>query len=131
MSFIMIVDDDADFAEASAVALRAAGHEVQIQLETEGVCERMEERAPDMLILDVMFPDDSSGGFELARAIRQYQDEKFKDIPILMLTAVNTTFPLGFGAKDIDDTWLPISDFVEKPVDISTLMAKVTGLLSK
>jgi hypothetical protein len=53
---------------------------------------------PDALILDVMFPENPSGGFELARSIRK----KWGEIPVLMLTAVNQQFPLGFSGKDID-----------------------------
>jgi hypothetical protein len=46
-----------------------------------------------------------------------------------MLTAVNTRFPLGFGPKDIDERWLPVTDFLEKPVDFDTLRHKVAQLL--
>jgi hypothetical protein len=48
-----------------------------------------------------------------------------------MLTAVNVRFPLGFGVHDIDEKWLPVSDFVEKPVDFSVLCSKVSALLAK
>ena len=45
-----------------------------------------------------------------------------------MLTAVNQQFPLGFSNKDIDPTWLPVTDFVEKPVDFDALCQKVKAL---
>ena len=47
-----------------------------------------------------------------------------------MLTAVNQQFPLGFSNKDIDPNWLPVTDFVEKPVDFDLLRQKITRLLS-
>ncbi len=128
MAHLMIVDDDEDFASAAATILRDAGHEVQIELETENAFKHMEDNRPDLVILDVMFPEDSSAGFELARTMRHYS-EKLKDVPVLMLTAVNTKFPLGFSSRDIDDTWLPVSDFLEKPVDFDTLRNKVDALL--
>ncbi len=37
----------------------------------------------------------------------------------------------GFGSRDIDDNWLPISDFLEKPVDFDVLLNKVDALLPK
>jgi len=37
--------------------------------------------------------------------------------------------PLGFNAGDIDDTWLPVSDFLEKPVDFEVLKKKVASFL--
>ena len=128
MAYVMIVDDDDDFAAAASTILRNAGHEVQIELDTESATKSMEKRPPELVILDVMFPEDASAGFELARTMRHY-NEKLKDIPVLMLTAVNAKFPLGFGSRDIDDNWLPVSDFLEKPVDLDVLRGKVDALL--
>ena len=130
MAYLLIVDDDEDFASAAATALQAAGHEVLIELDTASAVASMEARRPDLAILDVMFPEDVSAGFELARTMRHH-NEKLKDIPILMLTAVNVKFPLGFGTGDIDETWLPISDFLEKPVDLDVLRSKVDALLAR
>ncbi len=130
MAYLLIVDDDEDFATAAATVLRSADHEVQIELDTAAAVKSMEKRRPDLVILDVMFPEDMSAGFELARTMRHY-NEKLKGIPIVMLTAVNTRFPLGFSPRDIDDAWLPVSDFIEKPVDLDVLRSKVDALLQK
>ncbi len=130
MAYIMIVDDDEDFASATAKALTDAGHEVRVVLETRGVIDKMMERPPALVILDVMFPEDPSAGFELARNIKQH-DEKLENIPILMLTAINARFPLGFGPGDIDKCWLPVMDFLDKPVDLNVLTGKVSQLLRK
>ncbi len=128
MAYLLIVDDDEDFASAAAKMLDDAGHETAIVLESGKAVTEMEKRCPDLVILDVMFPENSSAGFELARTIRHY-NEKLKDVPILMLTAVNKKFPLGFSSRDIDDNWLPVSDFLEKPVDLDVLRNKVINLL--
>ena len=130
MAYLLIVDDDEDFATAVATVLRGAGHEVKIELDTESGLKRMEAKQPDLAILDVMFPEDSSAGFELARTMKHFNDD-LKKIPILMLTAVNSQFPLGFGKTDIDENWLPVSDFLEKPVDLDVLQEKVEALLTK
>jgi CheY-like chemotaxis protein len=61
----------------------------------------------------------------------RHKNNNLKDIPILMLTAINTKFPLGFGAKDIDEDWLPVTDFLEKPVDFDLLRQKVAQLLGQ
>ena len=89
----------------------------------------MENRPPDLAILDVMFPEDASAGFGLARFMRN-EKEQLKTVPTIMLTAINTKFPLGFGPKDIDDSWMPVTDFLEKPVDFDILRDKVTKLLN-
>ena len=130
MAYILVVDDDWDFADATAISLRQAGYEVAVAPNPTDAKESMEARRPDLLILDVMFPENMSAGFELARTMRHFS-ESVKDIPILMLTAVNTKFPLGFSRRDIDDEWLPVSDFLEKPVDLQTLTAHVAALLGQ
>ena len=129
MARILVVDDDADFTDAICTVLRGAGHTVGGFAETEGVIERLSSQQPDLLILDVMFPEHSSAGFDLAREIRQ--NEQLSRLPILMLTAVNTRFPLGFGPDDIDDDWLPVQEFIEKPVDFDLLLERIAKLLCR
>ena len=130
MAYILIVDDDEDFAQTTATVLRKEGHDVQIELDTESAVQSMKNKTPDLAVLDVMFPEDISAGFELARHMR-HESEQLKMIPILMLTAINTKFPLGFGPKDIDDDWLPVTEFLEKPVDFDVLVNKVSKLLGQ
>ncbi|MBM4032150.1 MAG: response regulator [Planctomycetes bacterium] len=129
MGYLLIVDDDEDFAGAAAKVLRDAGHEVRVELDVPSAVRSMRQRRPDLAILDVMFPEDSSAGFSLAREIRG-EAGNLRDVPLLMLTAVNSRFPLGFSSKDIDDCWLPVDEFLEKPVDLDLLCARVAGLLS-
>lgn len=130
MAYLLIVDDDEDFAGAISMVMKNAGHEVAVELDTKSALTSMEQRKPDLLILDVMFPEDSSAGFDLARTVR-HQREGLKDMPILMLTAVNQKYPIGFGNKDIDDNWMPVSEFLEKPVEFDVLKNKVEALLKK
>jgi DNA-binding response OmpR family regulator len=128
MAYVLIVDDDEDFASTAAIVLQKEGHNVEIELSTDDAEKSMENKTPDLVVLDVMFPEDDSAGFELARFMR-HKSETLQNVPILMLTAINTKFPLGFGTKDIDDDWLPVADFLEKPVDFEVLRQKVAALL--
>jgi DNA-binding response OmpR family regulator len=130
MAYLMIVDDDDNFASATAVALQHAGHEVTISPDPAAAVADMGARVPDLIILDVMFPEAASGGFELARFIRR-ADSPLAEVPILLLTAVNARFPLGFGPQDIGESWLPVSDFLEKPVDLRVLLTRVNALLKE
>ncbi|NUQ66333.1 MAG: response regulator [Pirellulales bacterium] len=126
MAYLLIIDDDEDFAGAVAAVLQSEGHETAIELDDRKAMDRLRQRRPDAIVLDVMFPENPSGGFELARKIRRSYDR----LPILMLTAVNQQFPLGFSNKDIDPTWLPVTEFLEKPVDFQLLSRKVAQLLA-
>jgi CheY-like chemotaxis protein len=125
MAYLLIIDDDEDFAEAVATVCRAEGHEVAIEHDATRAEAKFAERTPDAVVLDVMFPENPSAGFEVARALRK----KSSDVPILMLTAVNQQFPLGFSNRDIDPTWLPVTSFVENPVDFQVLKTKINELL--
>ena len=129
MAYLLIVDDDEDFTNALEIVLSNAGYEVGTRQDIEGGLESMKERPPDLVILDVMFPEDSSAGFELARTMKQ--EEKLKNTPVLILSAVNTRFFIGFGKKDIDEDWLPVHDFLEKPMDFEVLKNKISELLRK
>ncbi len=130
MAYLLIVDDDRDFATAAAGFLRGAGHDVEIALDTDEAVRSMKARRPDLAIVDVMFPENTCGGFELARTIRHH-DPDLQGIPVLILTAINTKFPLGFDRRDIDENWLPVLEFVEKPVDFGVMLEKISMALEQ
>ncbi|MFC1541216.1 response regulator [Candidatus Latescibacterota bacterium] len=130
MSHLMIIDDDEDFAAAAATVLRDAGHDVTVELNVTSAEKSLINRKPDLIILDVIFPENDSAGFEFARKIK-HSDRDIKDIPILILTAVNSSFSLGFSSNDIDEDWLPIETFIEKPVDFDILEKKINTIIEE
>jgi CheY-like chemotaxis protein len=125
MAYVLIIDDDEDFANAAAAVLKNANHEVEIIYDTEDAMEALDERLPDAIVLDVMFPENPVAGFELARTLRR----KYETVPVLMLTALNQEFPLGFSTKDTDPKWLPVAEFLEKPVDFPVFCEKIEALV--
>ena len=128
MAYLMIVDDDEDFANAAATVLRSAGHEVDVKLDVAGAAESLKRRPPDLAMVDVIFPEDISAGFSLVHRMRE-EDEGLKDVPVLMLTAVNQIFPFEFGSGDVGADSLPVSGFLEKPIDLDVLCDTVSELL--
>ena len=127
MAYVMIVDDDEAFATAAAIVLSAEGHEVAAQSETAAAMEAMQTRRPDLVILDVMFPEDNFAGFELARAMCKNRD--LSRTPILMLTGVNEKLGMRLSGLDADNSFLPVSDFLQKPVNLDELAGKAKSLL--
>ena len=127
MAYVMVVDDNEDLAEAAAFALREEGHEVLAKLDTAAALAEMQRRPPDLVILDVMFPGDDFAGFDLARAM--CKSPGLKRIPILMLTGVNQELGLRFSTYDIDNSFMPVTDFLEKPLDFGMLAGKVKSIL--
>ncbi len=125
---ILIIDDDPDITEAMTVVLENKGYEVcRAQDGTEGM-ERMTEARPDLIILDVMMRT-SQEGFELARELKH--DAQYKDIPILMLTAVKHKTGLDFKDTAGDTSWLPVEEYLDKPVKPDVLLEMVADLLQK
>lgn len=124
MAYILIVDDDEGFASVLVTVLEDRGHEVHMELDPEAGSRSMIARTPDLVILDVMFPEDSRAGSKLARRMRGH-DETLRNVPITMLTAVNEKLPLGFGQHDMEEECLPISAFIEKPVDLNALVIRI------
>ena len=98
MAKVMIVEDDPDFMDSVCRALTQKGHSTTPFYVMDGVIKRLQMDPHDVLILDVMFPEDISAGFRLAQDIRKHED--LEKLPILILSAINTQLPLGFGPKD-------------------------------
>ena len=131
MSKIYIVDDDRDIVESMLIVLKANGYEVSAQYDDEDVVENVIKYVPDLIILDVMFPENNSAGFEIARKLKT--NSKSEDIPIIMLSAINErgSYPGKFSNEDADKEWLPINMYVDKPVQPGELLEKVKSILQK
>ena len=128
MAAVLIVDDDKDFASAAAKVLGDQGHDVRIALDTDAALESMASQRPDLVILDVMFPESASAGLDLARTMRHVRQD-LSHIPILLLTALASDEPLGFPSLGPHNHRSLATDFLEKPPDFDTLRRKVAALL--
>lgn len=129
MARIVIVDDDVECGQNTSAILTAKGYETTVFNTMDNVIASLIENKPDLLILDVMFPDNPVAGFDLAREVRRHRP--ISNIPILLLSSVNKEFPMGFSAGDIDSDWMPVQDFLDKPVKAAALLQAVTKLLAK
>jgi DNA-binding response OmpR family regulator len=128
---VYIVDDDRDIVESMSIVLKKNNYEVGAQYDDEKVVENVRAAKPDLIILDVMFPEDSSAGFAIARKLKA--DAELKSIPILMLSAINERgiYVGRFSNKDLDESFLPVNMFLEKPVKPAMLLERVAALIGK
>jgi CheY-like chemotaxis protein len=124
---ILIIDDDPDITEAMAVVLENRGYEVRGARDGAEGMEMLQQSPPDLIILDVMMRT-SQEGFELSRELKG--NPQYKNIPILMLTAVKQKTGLDFKAEAGDPSWLPVEEYLDKPVKPNVLLEKVEDLLS-
>ncbi len=123
---ILIVDDDPDITEAMRVILENKHYVVSNAGGIEQAMESLEEELPDLIILDVMMST-TQDGFILARKLKA--DDKYKDIPILMLTSIKDKMGIDFKSAAGDESWLPVDEYLTKPVKPDVLIEKVGKLL--
>ena len=131
MAKVLIIDDDPDIVLSVRLTLESAGHTVAEASNSRTGIAAMKDDRPELIILDVMM-DTNTESFQMAMTLRNPDPTsvyaEFRDIPILMLTAVHSTTPLRFE-PDIDD--LPVELFVDKPIDPEDLINKVDWVLSQ
>jgi CheY-like chemotaxis protein len=125
---VYVIDDEPSIVESVALVLEGNGYVVGSQNDDKDVVDNVVEFGADLVILDVMLPEDTAAGFKMARALQA--DERTKALPRLMFTAVNEAgiYVGKFTKKDLDETWLPVQEFVEKPVVPEVFLAKVKAL---
>ncbi|KPJ72389.1 hypothetical protein AMJ52_06460 [candidate division TA06 bacterium DG_78] len=123
---ILLVDDDADFLTATKIVLEKSGYRVKTCLSAKECIATLKIAKPDLIILDVMMETDHTG-FDLCRELKR--DIDTKDIPILMLTAVDQKYPLNFTSVAGDESWLPVDAFIDKPVEAKVLLERIKKLL--
>ncbi len=125
---ILIVDDDVDHTKSIQVMLESEGYSVVTACDRNEGMEKIKQEKPDLIILDVMMST-WHDGFEMSRELKK--DARFKEIPILMLTGVKERTGLGFKSTAGDPEWLPVDGFLDKPVELSNLLAEVKNILSR
>jgi CheY-like chemotaxis protein len=128
MPKILIIDDDPDIVEAMKIVLESRKYQVAVAGSGEEGLKQVRSSKPDLIILDVMM-ETSDKGFDVARQIKH--DKDYKDIPIIMLTAVKDNLGLDFKNEAGDEPWLPVDDYCDKPLDPEQLISKVASLIKK
>lgn len=119
---ILAVDDEEHITEMLAMGLGYNGFEVLRAGSGRAALDAVEQRRPDLIVLDVMLPD--LDGFEVARRLRQ-ADGAGSHIPIIFLTARDAT-------KDkVEGLRLGSDDYVVKPFSIEELIERVKAVLRR
>ncbi len=121
---ILVVDDDTDRVEALAMKLESENFEVAKAYDGIEGLEKVKAERPALIILDVMMP--RKDGYQLCDELKN--DEEYKEIPIILLTAVadavsSTNYTHMGGKTTLAD------DFIPKPIDLDKLMEIVKDTL--
>lgn len=118
---ILIVEDDTDVRVNIKLYLDSIGYTC---LEASDGAEALEfatRKKPDLILLDIMLP--RINGYQVCKKLKE--DEKYKDIPIVMLTAKVEREDKEWGAK------MGVDAYVTKPFDFDELERLIVKLTSK
>ncbi|MCF7957089.1 MAG: response regulator [Phycisphaerae bacterium] len=116
---ILVVDDNAKNAELLEVYLLPLGVDIRIAVDGIDALEKVEQKKPDIILLDIMMPRMS--GFEVCRRLKSVPETK--DIPIIIITALSE---VGDVERGVD---CGADDFISKPVNKLELITRVKSLL--
>lgn len=127
MPKILLIDDDADIVEAVKIVLESNGYTVITANEGDAGYKKAETERPDLVILDVMMKTKDQG-FQVSYKLKN--NPELSKIPILMLTSVERETGFRFN-KETDADYLPVEEFIEKPIKPTKLLAKIDKLLKE
>lgn len=118
---ILIIDDDLDTLRLVGLMLQRQGYQITAATNGQQGLMRVEEDAPDLIVLDVMMPE--MDGYEVARRLRK--NPATASIPILMFTAKSQLDDKVTGFE------VGADDYLTKPTHPSELQAHVKALLAR
>ena len=124
MAKVLVVDDDPDFVKVTSKVLEKAGHAVASASNGAKALSAMRKDPPDLVLLDIMMSY-ILDGLDVSREMAA--DPSLKDIPVIMVTSL--TGVKGSGMFPTDE-YVPVDEWLSKPVDPATLLARVNQALT-
>jgi DNA-binding response OmpR family regulator len=124
---ILLVDDDVDFIDLNRAVLENQGFEVATAFSAREALDKVRFEQPDLIVLDLMMEKHDTG-FGVAKAVKA--DPLYKNIPILMLTAVSMETGYDFS-QELDGYWMKTDDYASKPLLPEELVKRVNSLLAR
>jgi two-component system phosphate regulon response regulator PhoB len=118
---VLIVDDEPDLVRLLEFSLQQAGFETASAADGERALVRVQERVPDLVLLDLMLP--GIPGTEVCRQIRNHP--RTQRVPVIMLTARGDEVERVVGFE------LGADDFVTKPFSVRELLLRIRAILRR
>jgi len=118
---ILIVDDEMDLVETVRFPLEMEGYQVLVSCNGEDALNQARKENPDLILLDLMLPN--MDGYKVCRLLKF--DDRYKHIPILMLTAKSQEKDKILGMET------GANEYITKPFDIRDLLKKVKMYLNQ
>lgn len=121
---ILVVDDEPDFCTIVQVQLEKEGFEVELAYNGEDGLEKIRANPPDVIVLDVMMP--GKDGYEVCKELKA--DEKYADIPVILLTAV-ASHVTSTRYSHADGMSTEADDYIAKPASAEEITQSIRRLL--
>ena len=121
MALIYIVEDDKNIREIETFALKNSGYQVNDFECAADFYAKMQEKTPNLILLDVMLPDED--GLSIVKKIRSNSESR--KIPVIMVTAKTTEID---KVKGLD---MGADDYLTKPFGVMELISRVKALLRR
>lgn len=118
---ILIVDDEPHTVQTVKDRLEFGGYEVITAKDGEEGLSKARKEAPNLILLDLMLP--KMNGYEVCQLLKF--DQKYKHIPIIMLTARTQEADKATGKETGAD------EYVTKPFEFNDLVSKIKTYLEK
>lgn len=118
---ILVVDDDPAIGQMMQQVLSRSGYSVAVAASAREALDTLARSLPDLMLLDWMMPEVS--GVDLVRRLRD--DDAYKDIPVIMLTA------RGEEEDKIRGLDAGVDDFITKPFSARELMARIRAVMRR
>ena len=116
---ILIVDDETINLDFFEVMLSKLGFVVEKASDGVEAMDKIKRFFPDLILLDNIMPRMS--GWEVTRNLKK--DSKFRDIPIIMLSALD-------DVKDkVEGFELGVDDYITKPFHFAEVLARIRAVL--
>lgn len=116
---ILLIDDEFDLVETVRFPLEMEGYKVLVSYNGEDGLNRARSENPDLIILDLMLP--KLDGYKVCRLLKF--DERYKHIPIIMLTAKTQEKDKILGKET------GANEYLTKPFEIDELINKIKTFL--
>ncbi len=118
---VFLVEDEPDIQELISVNLHKNGFDVEKFPQARPMFARLKQKKPDLILLDLMLPD--KDGLDVCKTLKK--DEKFFNIPIIMVTARADEVDIVLGLE------LGADDYIAKPFSPRELVARVRAVLRR
>ncbi len=123
---ILLVDDDRNLVATTKRVLQSSGYKVIIAYNSEQCYGQLKKKKPNLIILDIMM-EKTGSGFDVCRKLKH--NKKTKDIPVVIMSAIDKVHPFKFATATGDETWLPADGFLNKPVQADALIKEIKRLI--